>query len=210
MLETHEIDAWLTKHHIENYFIESKTHHVHVAGSVYLNKKALSTIPIQFGIVEGDFHCGYNYLLNLQGTPHVVKGNFNFSYNYVKTLDYCPKIIEGDFNASNNKLTSTKGLPLLTGEVKFENNEITHLECLPNGIKHLYMTHNCLETYDASLFDLINLESIYIFNIYTQKNYYGNKKQDIQEYLQELRTYFEKDKFDSMLSDVENKNILKI
>jgi hypothetical protein len=205
-----EIDAWLSKYRIENYFIESKTQYVHVAGNVYLNKKALSMIPIQFGIVEGDFHCAYNYLLSLKGTPHVVKGDFNFSRNYVKNLEYCPKIIEGNFDASHNKVNSMKGLPLLLGEVKFENNEITHLESLSSGIKHLYMTHNKLQSYDTTLFDLINLESIYFANIYTQKNFYSKDRQEIQEYLTTLRTEFENKKFNDLIKDTQIKTTLKI
>jgi hypothetical protein len=36
-------------------------------GGVSLIRKKLDYIPVQFGVVNGDFHCSYNQLTSLKG-----------------------------------------------------------------------------------------------------------------------------------------------
>lgn len=62
MLKTKaEIQAWLDKMGVENYIINNDLT-VDVNGSVDLDRKGLIEIPVQFGIVTGNFYCNENDL----------------------------------------------------------------------------------------------------------------------------------------------------
>lgn len=63
--------------------------------------------------VVGDFHCGFNLLSDLTGSPDVVDGDFICMSNpYMTSLRGAPKIINGNFNCMYNPaLESLFGFP---------------------------------------------------------------------------------------------------
>ena len=99
-----KIKSWLFNMNINNYNINDDLT-VDVKENVYLTNKNLNEIPVQFGIVHGDFHCNKNNLISLYGSPKTVIGEFNCSENNLSTLKFCPTIIEGLFNCVKNPIT---------------------------------------------------------------------------------------------------------
>lgn len=108
MLKTKEkIEHWLNQRGIENYLINQDLT-VDVNGHVDLSSLSLKEIPIQFGVIKGNFFCYGNKLTSLRGSPEVVEGDFYCGNNYLTNLDYCPKIIGGGLNITQNEITSLK------------------------------------------------------------------------------------------------------
>ena len=111
MLTNHkEIKAWLNSMDIKNYTIND-TGTVTVDGDVNINRKGLTEIPVQFRIVYGDFHCYYNRLKSLEGSPREVGGNFHCSHNNLKSLEGSPQEVGGNFRCGWNNLKSLEGAP---------------------------------------------------------------------------------------------------
>ena len=70
---------------------------VDIKGDFDISNRGLkSYLGIQFGKVTGDFDCGRNKLISLEGAPQEVGEDFNFS---------------------NNQLTSLIGAPQKVGEI---------------------------------------------------------------------------------------------
>jgi hypothetical protein len=106
MFKTKEkIEDWLKNYGIRNYSINDDLT-VDVIGYINLTNNDLLEIPVQFGIVKGDFFCGQNKLTSLKGTPYHVTGTFDCSENNLANLDDSPKIIGYDLNCSKNPLIS--------------------------------------------------------------------------------------------------------
>jgi hypothetical protein len=74
-----------------------------------------SKLPVKFGKVGGDFYCGYNKLISLEGAPKEVGGYFNCSGNRITSLKGGPKEVGRDFYCYSNKLTSLEGAPKEVG-----------------------------------------------------------------------------------------------
>jgi hypothetical protein len=119
--EPKAIKVWLDKMGIENatirYDNERDSMVVDVAGSVDLDKKLgdLTQLPVQFGHVDGDFHCYSNQLTSLNGAPQTVGGSFFCFSNNLTSLEGAPQIVGVDFDTSSNQLTSLKGAPQTVG-----------------------------------------------------------------------------------------------
>ena len=78
---------------IENYTI-SENGLVDVKGSVDISFKNLKEIPVQFGIVKGDFNCSNNQLTDLKGIPGSVRGVLYCTGNHIPlnvVIDYKKK-----------------------------------------------------------------------------------------------------------------------
>lgn len=126
-----EIENWLVYQNIvfrsgssKNYTINNDLT-VDIDGNINLNYKNLNFIPIQFGVVTGDFSCSYNNLKNLEGSPFHVKGDFFCFRNELIDLKGCPKIINGEFDVCNNNIINLKYFPDLKGNFYFDNNPIS-------------------------------------------------------------------------------------
>lgn len=98
-----DIEAWLYEMNITNYFINENLT-VDVNASVYLSDKNLTFIPIQFGIVSGDFFCDGNNLTSLLGLPHLIKKDLYCNHNKLTSLEGLSKEIHGAINCSNNPI----------------------------------------------------------------------------------------------------------
>ena len=98
---------------IKNYTIVDGK--VNVDGNVNLYNKRLTKLPLNFGIVTGDFYCDYNKLTTLEGCPDSVGGNFNCYENKLTSLEGCPSSVGRDFDCSDNQLTTLEGCPSSIG-----------------------------------------------------------------------------------------------
>ena len=129
-----EIEEWLEKYKIKNYIINEDLS-IDVSGDVTLRRKDLSSIPVRFGIVRGDFDCSSNRLLNLEGCPVAVGGNYNCSSNQLFSLKDCPISIGGNFDCSGNELTDLVGCSGEIGSAYYcsNNNVILEEKNLYNG-----------------------------------------------------------------------------
>jgi hypothetical protein len=91
-----EIGEWLHSRDIYDYDICDGV--VHVVRGVYISGIKLTSIPVQFGYVGGDFHCTHNWLESLEGCPSEVGGNFKCSDNMFEAKpDHSHIRIGGDF-----------------------------------------------------------------------------------------------------------------
>ena len=81
------IDEICKEYGITDYTINSDGS-IDVNGSVYLNDKNLTELPLKFNKVGGDFDC---------------------SGNFITSLLRCPKEVGGYFYCYNNELTTLKG-----------------------------------------------------------------------------------------------------
>ena len=112
-----EIHELCRKYRIKNYTInEDKS--IDVDGNVDLYNKGLSKLPLKFRHVKGDFDCGDNNLITLEGAPETVDGSFRCENNYLTTLKGSPRRVSGNFNCPWNKnLMSLEGIsPTIHGD----------------------------------------------------------------------------------------------
>jgi hypothetical protein len=127
------VERALKKYRITNYIINDDLS-VDVDGNVSLGSIIL-TIPIQFGIVSGDFNCPYNELLSLLGAPREVGGDFYCDNNKLTSLQYSPREVGGDFYCSFNKLVDLRGAPREVGaNFVCSNNRLTSLIGAPREV----------------------------------------------------------------------------
>jgi hypothetical protein len=109
-----DVQRWLDEMEIQNYTISSNLI-VNVKGDVSLINKQLTTIPVQFGVVNGDFIISMNKLTSLKGSPTKVGGSFYCTDNKLENLEYSPRIVGGDFYCTFNHLKTLKGAPEKVG-----------------------------------------------------------------------------------------------
>ena len=98
-----EITQWLDQMGIEKYNITNDGT-VSVDGNVNLSRKGLTELPVQFGIIGGDFDCGENKLTSLEGSPFSVDGDFLCHENKLSTLEGLPSEINQDLWCDGNPI----------------------------------------------------------------------------------------------------------
>lgn len=125
-----DIIAWLSSVEIEDYKINEDLT-VDVNRSVFLNRKNLTEIPIQFGIVHGYFSISENKLLSLLGCPRKVFGAFCAESNELISLNGGPTYVEGDYIVDNNKLDCLLGVAnTIYNNLSVSNNPLLNLKGL--------------------------------------------------------------------------------
>ena len=144
------------KFNIQNYSINPDLS-IDVEGTVDIHGLKLSSLPLRFSIVRGDFSCAYNNLTSLEGCPIEVRGlffcsnnrlttlgggprevgkEFACNYNYLTTLEGGPREVSGDFDCSNNKITTLEGSPnYVGGYFNCSNNNLTTLDRCPDHVR---------------------------------------------------------------------------
>ena len=92
------------KYGITNYTVNNDGS-IDVNGDVDLSRFELTELPLRFNKVTGNFHCGYNNLTSLKGSPRWVGGYFICSRNELTSLEFSPDYVGGWFGCGMNKLT---------------------------------------------------------------------------------------------------------
>lgn len=131
-----DITKWLHNLFIFEFTIR-KDLTVDVPNHVYLSSQldTLEYFPVQFGVINGSFHCNNLNLSSLKGAPYEVEGDFDCSSNKLISLEYAPSIVHKDFNCSYNLLKSLKGCPKNIGEhFCCHFNQLTTLEYGPQEV----------------------------------------------------------------------------
>jgi hypothetical protein len=212
-----QIDTICKKYNIVNYTINSDNS-VDVDGYVNLYDEKLTSIPLNFNIVNGYFYCGNNHLTSLKGCPvrvgnyfschsneltslqyspqFVENGSFYCDYNKIESLQYCTELIRDYFSCDNNKLTSLEHHPTVYGEFSCWNNQINTFENFYYYKEDVYFRFNPI--YDIyELFNdmkLIELTWDYGFEWKGEIDLYKLDiflKETEHEYKGSLREYFE-------------------
>ena len=151
-----EIHLICKKYGIENYTINNGV--VDVNGDVDLDDRGLTKIPLNFGVVSGDFWCSNNKLTSLEGCPSQIGDGFYCSYNKLTSLEGCPSHVGGQFMCDNNQLTSLEGCPSRVGGSKriirnnfyCNNNKLTSLEGCPSRVGgNFYCNNNQLTSLEG-------------------------------------------------------------
>ena len=140
-MDEQKIHDLCKKYGIENYTINNEGS-IDVNGSVYLEVKGLTKLPIRFRNVSesfmyGHFYCYNNNLTSLEGAPNRVGGDFVCNNNQLTSLEGAPTSVGGDFYCFNNKLTSLEG-----GGFYCSNNQLTSLEGAPSQVGGGFYCHN--------------------------------------------------------------------
>lgn len=129
-----EIIKWLDSMGIEKYKVNADLT-VDTKASVSLLNKKLDIIPVQFGIVDGDFRVDGNNLKSLAGAPKKVGGGFYALRNKLTSLKGAPKTVGGVFDVSYNKLTDLTDSPQIVGyNFNITNNKLTSLKGAPKTV----------------------------------------------------------------------------
>ena len=102
------------KYRIKNYYINPDLS-IDVEEDVDLNSLKLTSLPLRFSRVVGDFDCSCNQLTTLEGSPMEVVGIFNCQNNLLTTLEGSPREVGGDFFCASNQLTTLDGCPREVG-----------------------------------------------------------------------------------------------
>jgi hypothetical protein len=105
---------WLEAMKITEYSVDAEGL-VNVDGTVDIPYKNLTSIPVKFGYVGGNFYCHYNNLTSLQGAPREVGGDFRCNHNNLTSLQGGPREVGGKFDCDNNNLSSLQGAPREVG-----------------------------------------------------------------------------------------------
>lgn len=142
-----EIKKWLSNMGISSYIVHDDLT-VDVNGNVSISASGLNEIPVQFGIVNGNFLFFGCNLKSLKGSPREVTGSFDCSFNDLKTLEYSPTKVLGLFVCTSNKLTSFFGCPKEIGkDFVSRGNKIRTLKYAPDIIRgNFRITDNYLES----------------------------------------------------------------
>jgi hypothetical protein len=121
MVDINEINRMLKQFFITSRYVSinpqtgvvDSDEHVAARGHI-----PFATLPVQFGIVDGDFELGrQNSLINLKGSPQVVSGNYIAKGTFA-TLEGAPRHVSGKFVAVSNQLISLEHLPTFAKELR--------------------------------------------------------------------------------------------
>ena len=93
-----------------NWTIDQNTGLVDVLGGIFMRYNSQTQLPVEFGVVQGNFDCSNNNLLTLKGCPKVVTGRFECQANNLTSLEYCPESIDGGIRCGFNPFVPTKEL----------------------------------------------------------------------------------------------------
>jgi len=85
--------------------------------------------------VRGDFECGVNKLMSLEGVPQKVGRDFDCNSNQLTSLEGAPQKVDGYFDCCNNQLTTLEGAPQKVGKSFYcRYNELTTLKGAPQKV----------------------------------------------------------------------------
>lgn len=148
MVNVKQIDRLLKKHFViqGDHVIDPNTGVVDVTGNVILTDARLPTpeIPVQFGVVTGDFWCRKKGLVNLKGAPTWVGGQFMCQSNKLQNLAHAPNHVGSSMHCSQNWLSTLTGAPdHVGGSFVCHLNHIKNLEGAPKHISNRLVATMC-------------------------------------------------------------------
>lgn len=165
-----------------NYQIDSQgSVHVRDADIQGYRVHASRKLPVQFGVVDGDFVIENLELTTLMGAPTKVGGRFSCSKNALMSLMYAPTSCV-DLDCSHNQLVTLKHAPRVINSISCDNNQLRDLTACPpaqevfaayNPFEHFRNTPGDIErvtlTYKPNL-PLLGLLSVHHVEIFDPDN----------------------------------------
>ena len=112
-----QIAQWLDKKRVVNYTINADLS-VDVDGNVDISSKNLTSIPIQFGKVTGNFYCHNNKLTSLEYCPTHIGVDFYCDNNQLTSLEHCPTHVGGNFSCDKINMSEEVQLWLIAKQVE--------------------------------------------------------------------------------------------
>lgn len=217
------IRQWLLKHQINKFALDSDDK-INVFQDVNLSSQHLKMLPIEFGIVYGNFDISYNQLTSLIGFPEVIHGFLNASHNQLTRIDFLPHEVLNKMDFSHNQI-KTLNLSFIPKEVKklfLHNNLLETIDEIDNKVEILTLFHNLfthqnlfhsLDTFkQLAYLTTSTLESIESMD--EQIVYALDNEQAIAEYKDKLYVHFEKQwleqQFNPILYEEKNRGNGKI
>lgn len=215
-----QVFNWLNQMNIKGFIIHNDLT-VDVHNYVDISNKKLKFLPVQFGIILGDFNCSQNQLKSLQGSPKEVYGYLDCHENRLTNFNFLPSKITGSILAYKNKIKSLEGLPEeVKGDLSLWQNKIKNIKYFPKLIKgsvdisfNQIKTLKNINTHIDAKFDCTNnplhiiLKDIKNLSIQGKVHFYlkDYPKLKEKEYLDfdELKLYLEKESFEKELK-IEN------
>tara|TARA_X000000368_G_C23053378_1_gene722610 strand:- start:821 stop:1669 length:849 start_codon:yes stop_codon:yes gene_type:complete len=138
------IDEICYKYDIRDYTINNDGSIDVDNDDVDLSHMGHKELPLKFNKVYGDFHCGYNDLTSLKGSPKWVGGDFNCIQNNLTDLKGGPEYVGEDLYVARNSLTSLEGSPeKVGGHFSCQYND--KLLSLKGGPKEVIGNYQCQE-----------------------------------------------------------------
>ena len=109
--------------------IDKKNGLINVYGDFESYGYPAASLPVSFGLIQGNFNISSTEIKTLKGCPIYVSGDFLCENNLLNSLEGSPITIDGSFSCSNNRIKDLKGCPKEIGsDFACSNNEITSLE----------------------------------------------------------------------------------
>ena len=109
-----------------------------------VNDQNVTSIPIKFRYVSGNFDCSRMGLTNLQNCPKTIGGDFIAEENALKTLQGGPIEVGGNYNVFLNDITSLNGAPSDIGkDFDVASNPITSFVGGPTKVGRNYDARFC-------------------------------------------------------------------
>jgi hypothetical protein len=145
-----KLDRMCYHYKIKDYVINADGY-IDVNGSVSLNRRNLSKLPLKFKNVRGSFYCYDNFLKDLEGCPKSVGDDFACNGNLLTNLIGCPESVGGYFSCNSNRLTNLEGCPKWVGDSFYcNNNQLTSLKGCPKFVGgHFHCQNNSIETFEG-------------------------------------------------------------
>lgn len=129
MLQTkEEIKEWLEYYFIKDYIIHDDLT-IDVNGNVGLGDRGIYQLPVQFGVVDGNFLISHSRISTLKGCPLKVTKKFDCSKNFLESLEFCPKEIGQAFICDYNQIRKLDYSPEIVGGSFY---------CMDNPIENLH------------------------------------------------------------------------
>jgi hypothetical protein len=157
MVDEREIRLLMFKYFIDDYtdaHILPKDYYIDVNGLVNVDVHLVMAkptpnrmLPVQFGVVKGDFVVSGMKLTSLRGAPYSVNGDFACSMNNLTSLEHAPKTVRAGYSllCDENKLTSLAHAPVAE-KLVCDHNLLKNLVDAP-PCKFLWATQNPFESF---------------------------------------------------------------
>jgi hypothetical protein len=209
------IEDWCKAFNIIDYGIVNGL--VNANQKITIYKFKIEQLPIQFGIVNGDFYCAWNNLKSLKNCPTEIKDSFYCSYNKLISLEGGPVKVGYDYDCSSNKLETLKGSPkLINNRFICALNQLTSLQGGPEIVNGWYSCScndnlTSLEGSPKFLSEQLYCESTPIYEVYKLFPIYEKYIASLDlNYFRNNYTCIDKRRFEKALNEINRKAPEKI
>ncbi len=143
-----------------------------VSGNVDMSLKNISSIPVQFGEINGNFNISNNNIRYLENSPKKCK-SFICTGNKLKSLEDGPQEVADEYRCSSNLLETLEGAPSKARNFYATDNKLTSLKGCPAHLDLLVVTDNKITSLKDVHKHLLDCEQLNLHNNYIQEGGIG-------------------------------------